>query len=101
MSCTKSYPNIYVNIGCKFWCRFIDLDTPLLLAEDPVIGGYEGISILSFEAGMIYFNSPFFSFKLYIKALGVVVMWFLPFIVLNNWTPTFLATMFICYLCLC
>lgn len=24
-------------------CSFIDLDTPLLLSEDPVYGGYEGI----------------------------------------------------------
>lgn len=28
-------------------CRFIDLDTPLLLAEDPVVGGYEGIHPIS------------------------------------------------------
>lgn len=27
-------------------CRFVDLDTPLLLSEDPVCGGYEGIDIL-------------------------------------------------------
>lgn len=27
-----SYPN----------CRYIVLDTPFLLAEDPVVGGYEG-----------------------------------------------------------
>lgn len=27
--------------------RFIDLDTPLLLAEDPVLGGYNGMRLLN------------------------------------------------------
>jgi hypothetical protein len=33
---TKIVPETY-------GCSFVDLDTPLLLSEDPVYGGYEGI----------------------------------------------------------
>lgn len=39
-------PNFYFIIlfkYCKLLCRFIDLDTPLLLSEDPVLEGYQGI----------------------------------------------------------
>lgn len=35
-------------VAC-FWYRFIDLDTPLLLAEDPVLEGYEGILSITSE----------------------------------------------------
>lgn len=31
-----------VTLECMGVCRFIDLDTPLLLADDPVQGGYCG-----------------------------------------------------------
>ena len=39
------FPSVYLKHlkYCKLFCRFIDLDTPLLLSEDPVLEGYEGI----------------------------------------------------------
>lgn len=37
--CIVALVDWLMNVGI----RFIDLDTPLLLSEDPVLGGYEGI----------------------------------------------------------
>lgn len=34
---------------CNSMHRFIDLDTPILLSEDPVVGGYEGILSLTLD----------------------------------------------------
>lgn len=34
-------------------CRFVDLDTPLLLSEDPVLEGYEGIILLKLTVCLV------------------------------------------------